>query len=80
MVSAPGAPSPKISIAVAPARQQRGTSWHPSTVASVKVVRAVDAILGAVLDTMRLAAYVHRSLVSLQRRRTPLAARIAMYR
>jgi hypothetical protein len=46
----------------------------------VKVVRAVDAILGAVLDTMRLAAYVHRSLVSLQRRRTPLAARIAMYR
>ncbi|HET6616536.1 MAG TPA: hypothetical protein VFH69_01860 [Gemmatimonadota bacterium] len=45
----------------------------------MRVVKAVDAILGAVLDTMRVTACVHRSLVSLQRRRT-LAARIAMYR
>jgi hypothetical protein len=47
--------------------------------AILKIVRIIDTVLGVVLGTIRLVAYLGRLRVSLRRLRKPIAARIAMY-
>jgi hypothetical protein len=47
--------------------------------AILKIVRIIDTVVGLVLGTIRLVAYLGRLLVSLGRWRKPLAARIGMY-